>query len=57
MIIVITFSELNKETGVKQPIVSHGINTDNDEIVVLPQVPISEIGARFDAILQEFVLY
>jgi hypothetical protein len=59
MIIVIASKERNEYTGKMETVVSHGIDLDdNDRIVVLPQErDPSIIGAVFDLDVGEYVLY
>jgi hypothetical protein len=59
MIIVITSRERNEYTGKMETVVSHGIDlNDNDRIIVLPQErDPSLIGAVFDMDVGEYVLY
>lgn len=56
MILVITNVEISEKTGLKQDIVSHGINLDTDQVVTLPQLPVNLIGATFDPEMGEYVL-
>lgn len=58
MILVIAWRERNKYTGREELIVSHGIDlTDGDDrLVVLPQVPVEQIGAVYDPDYGEYVL-
>lgn len=58
MIIVIVTKEREKYTGNYREIVSHGIDLDNeDSIVVLPQEPPDWVGAIFNNEVGEYVLY
>ena len=43
-------------TGEKEHLVSHGIDTETDQTVVLPQVPPSECGCVYDINIGEYVL-
>ena len=62
MIIVITgwFQELDYyglPTGKERLLVSHGVDTETDKLVILPQVPIEEMsGLQFDPNIGEYVL-
>jgi hypothetical protein len=42
--------------GYSNTIVSHGINVDTDEHVVLPQVHPSELGAKIDIDVGEWII-
>lgn len=55
MLLVITNRE--KIRGKYRDIVSHGINLDNDEVVVLPQEEPYILGAVFDLDIGEYVIY
>jgi hypothetical protein len=44
-------------TGEKEQLVSHGVDTETDEIVVLPQVSPSECGCVYDIDIGEYVLH
>lgn len=52
MTIVIVNLERNKITGENKYIVSHGID-ENDNNVVLPQVDPLQLGAKFDLDMME----
>jgi hypothetical protein len=53
MIVLITY--LDKETNTKM--VSHGYNTETDELVVLPSVPLFHFDdAKFDSEVGEYIL-
>ena len=52
MIVLICVKE---ETG--SIIVSHGINSDTMRDVILPQVPPSYLGAKFNHDIGEWVIY
>ncbi len=56
MILVMTKTEIDKRSGVKVTVVSHGIDLDTDRMQVLPQVRPEEIGATYDPDIGEFVL-
>jgi hypothetical protein len=44
------------EFGIMHRLVSHGVDEDTLETVVLPPVSPSEVGVRFDSKLGEYVL-
>lgn len=52
MIVLITY--LDKETNTKM--VSHGYNTETDELVVLPSSPLREFDYSFDSVRREYIL-
>jgi hypothetical protein len=52
MIVLITY--LDKETNNKM--VSHGYNTETDELVVLPNSPLREFDYSFDSVRREYIL-
>ncbi len=52
MIVLITY--LDKETNTKM--VSHGYNTETDELVVLPNSPLREFDYSFDSVHREYIL-
>jgi len=55
--IIIVNREWNKQRNKYELIVSHGINEDTLENVVLPQVPVWMIdGVKFNSKLGEYVL-
>ncbi|MCR8641377.1 hypothetical protein NV379_01790 [Paenibacillus sp. N1-5-1-14] len=56
-IILISYEEIDKKTKKKtgRVLVSHGIDVDTFENIVLPSEPINEIG-RWDKYLDEWVL-
>lgn len=56
MMVVIVDKEIDKRTGKEVLIVSHGVNQETGETVVLPCVSPQEIGARLDMSLGEYVL-
>jgi len=56
MILVITHKERNKRTGQMETIVSHGIDLETDQPVILPNETPQSIGAVFDREYGEFVL-
>lgn len=55
MIIVETF--LSEETGRKEILVSHGVNTETGKIVTMPNLTPKQIGAVFDEKIGYYVLY
>jgi hypothetical protein len=57
MIIVYTTKEKNSHTGRTEIIVSHGISTNTNKLVILPSEPIHTFGAKFDAHIGEYVLH
>jgi hypothetical protein len=57
MIVVIAVRELNETTQRYEDIVSHGVDADTLDVVVLPQELLCEIGAEFNRELGEYVLY
>jgi hypothetical protein len=52
MIVLITY--LDKETNTKM--VSHGYNTETDELVVLPSLPIFYFNVKFNSEVGEYIL-
>jgi len=56
MIIVVTTKEKRKGDGQMIDITSHGVNTDTDEIIILPNVCPEEVGAKFDLNIREYVI-
>lgn len=56
MIIVITELETNPRTGRMERVVSHGVDTRTDRVVVLPPLQPEQIGAIFDQESGEYVL-
>lgn len=56
MIIVVLCEEHNPKTGRKEVVVSHGIDENTMKTIVLPQVSVKELGARFDNERNEYVL-
>lgn len=48
MILLITYTDRDKYTGIKGLFVSHGIDLETDLNVVLPQVPLSCFNAIYD---------
>ena len=56
MIVVITTSECNEDTGNTELLASHGVNIDTGENIVLPNVHPSELGATIDRRMNEWVL-
>lgn len=46
VILIITYKELNKETGLEEVLVSHGVDFISGKNIVLPQITIEEIGAK-----------
>lgn len=55
-ILVITNKEYNETTRKTEEIVSHGIDCGTFEGVVLPPVHPTEVGAKWDIDLQEWIL-
>ena len=53
MIIVITYKD--EEEG-RYPMVSHGYDVATNKLVILPQVPVWQIGAKFDHDVGEWTL-
>lgn len=57
MIIVITTQETDPKTGRVETVVSHGINAETDDIVVMQQIPVTAMkGILFDHEIGEYVL-
>lgn len=56
MILVLTTRERHERTGQMQLLVSHGIDLETDQTIVLPQVAPSAIGAILDHDLEEYAL-
>lgn len=48
MIQLITVRERNRRTATMETIVSHGVDTENGEVVILPQDPPAALGAVFN---------
>lgn len=57
MIVIITCDEVNKETGVTERIVSHGVDIDSGSTIPLPQVKVQNMmDAVYNKELNEYVL-
>jgi len=56
MILVITTKEKATPTSSAKIVVSHGVNAETGEIIILPCVRPEEIDAKFDSELGEYVL-
>ena len=56
MILVITITETNENTGKPEPLASHGVDLDTGKNVVLPGVHPRDLGATVDAELNEWVI-
>lgn len=60
MIVLITMQERNTKTGRLETIVSHGVDEDSGENVILPcetiEYFIAEAGARLDENMREYVI-
>lgn len=56
MIIVVLCEDRNPKTGRKEIVVSHGVDEDTMKTIILPQVPVKDLGARFDNERGEYVL-
>lgn len=57
MIVVITNWETNPKTGHKQLIVSHGVDSETLQDIVLPNETPEALGAVFDQNIKEYVLH
>lgn len=62
MILLVTgwFDKLDRmgyKTGEKEFLVSHGVDLDTDKIVITPNEPPLQLGAKFDEELREWVIY
>lgn len=55
-IILITEMETDPKTGRERLIVSHGINTRTDRVVILPNEPPTTLGATIDPVTGEWTL-
>ena len=56
MIIVITYKEKKADKVNAVYIASHGVDSETLSVIPLPQVPVEQLGARFDTQMGEFVL-
>lgn len=56
MIIVCTFIEKNKRTGINEEIVSHGIDYNTGRVIIMEQCPISQIKTVYNKELGEHIL-
>lgn len=56
MIIVITYKEKKADKVNPVYIASHGVDLETLSEIPLPQVPVEQLGARFDTQMGEFVL-
>lgn len=56
MIIVIVEKSKNAKTGINEEIVSHGVNTETQQQIVLPWISPQELGAKFDKSIGEYIL-
>ncbi|MDR5798957.1 MULTISPECIES: hypothetical protein [Caballeronia] len=56
MIIVIVTSERDPKTGRLRRVVSHGVDSQTDRLVVLPCDPPEAIGAVWNADIGEYVI-
>ena len=56
MIIVITYKEKKENNVSPVYIASHGVDLETLSTIPLPQVPVEQLGARFDTQMGEFVL-
>lgn len=55
-IVVITYKEKNPYSGLVEHIVSHGVDLETNKLVVLPQVPVDQLGVLYDTKMGEFIL-
>lgn len=55
-ILVVTTVEYNEKSRRNERLVSHGINMETDEVVVMPCEPVERSGAVFDSDLGEYVI-
>ena len=51
------YDQLGYKTGKKEFVVSHGVDTDNDKIVVLTNEHPKDLGAIFSEQIGEWVIY
>lgn len=58
MIIVMTQKERIGKTNEHEVLVSHGINSETDEIIIMPQIPIRNLSGSviFDHQIGEYVI-
>lgn len=56
MIVLILTREHSRRTGRKEDIVSHGVDIDTDETVILPPESPLALGAVYNSQLGEWVL-
>ncbi len=56
MLLLITVTETDEKTGRRQTLVSHGVNLDRGEIVILPSETPKALGAVFDPDYGEWLL-
>lgn len=56
MLVVIANMERNQKTGRMETIVSHGVDMDTLQNVILPQESPESLGAKFDPDLGEWVI-
>lgn len=56
MIILITFIETHPATGRKTTLVSHGVDSLTDKVIILPQQTPESMGAVFDPSMGEYIL-
>jgi hypothetical protein len=52
MIIVSTITEPNPRTGRDEQLVNNAFRADTLETVIMPCVPVKEVGARFEPLIQ-----
>ena len=57
MIVVITNQEINPQSGRKEIMVSHGMDLETDQPVVLPNYPLSCFNVAYNSKLGEYVLH
>lgn len=55
MILVITNTEKN-DWGIYDTFVSHGIDLNTGQVVILPQVSPEDVGAEYDPNIGEYVI-
>ena len=58
MIIIMTQKERIGKTNKYEILVSHGINSETDEIIIMPQIPIRNLGGSviFEPQIGEYVI-
>lgn len=54
--ICIVETETCPRTGIRRLVVSHGIDEETLRSIPMPQVPPSELGAKYDIQLGEYVI-